>query len=871
MYLPRLESSLRSRKFSSTKILLAVLLCVSSAVVCWGQANVNEALETALIYVDAAKGNDNNNGTATSPLKTVGAAVTMALNNNHASIGSKVIINPGTYRETVRISGGSRSTNLPITFQAATPGTVFISGADVVSGWAVDSNNSKLYQNTWNYNFGKCAPQTGNAPPQQDIVLRREMIIVNGVALTQVLSLNSMLPGTFFIDDANHLAYAYPPSGTNMSTAKVEVATRPRVLQDDGQSNVVFRGLTLQYANSCHDDTAVQIDAYAKNLLFDNDTFQWNNAMGIVFTTPENFTVQNSFALHNGSLGYHSHQTKNALWQSDTSAYNNWRGAQGAFYTWDSGGAKWMWDHNGTYNNFMAYFNEGNGVAWDTDQQNVTVTGLIASGNLGNGFQIEKSEGPFSIVNSFLCNNNLLGATQRGGVVVRNTEQFSLTGSTVWGNVGIQFAVVGEAGGIPITNWETGQAYNTVTKNLTSTGNIMYGSQPQIFSDSYLGGADWTTFVSTLNSNLNTYFAGSNSSTPAWAVPAPQTGTVVNFASWKSMTAQDASSTWASSGAPSKCVIAANAPDFWLGSGTYNGATVDSSGHAYFSLSAYGLGGVSGNIALTTDGISKVPGLSASYSPATIAPNGGSVLTITASPSTQPGTYPITMLGNLGGTTRTITLSLVVPKSSVRVSTASLTFPGQKVSTTSAAQTVTFTNNGSTALSIGGITSSGNFSQTNNCGTSVAAKASCTISVKFTPRAVGATTGMLTIKDSDGSSPQKVALSGTGVAAAKINIQPLSLYFSGHTVGTTTTLPLTLKNTGTASLTFSQITIGGTNAADFKETSGCGTSLAVGASCTVSVKFTPSVKGSRTAALSIYDNDGYQNSPQVVSLTGTGK
>ena len=56
----------------------------------------------------------------------------------------------------------------------------------------------------------------------------------------------------------------------------------------------------------------------------------------LTFTTAENFTVLNTTALHNGSLGYHSHQTKNSLWQSDTSAYNNWRGAQGALYGTDA-------------------------------------------------------------------------------------------------------------------------------------------------------------------------------------------------------------------------------------------------------------------------------------------------------------------------------------------------------------------------------------------------------------------------------------------------------------------------------------------------------------------------------------------------------
>lgn len=862
--------SYSSRKFFPKTVLVTLILC-GSAVVCWSQANVNEALETASIYVDAAKGSDNNNGSNTAPLKTIGAAVSMALNNNYSSIGSKVIINPGTYREAIAIAGGgSRTTALPITLEAATNGTVFVSGADVMTGWVADSANPKLYQNSWPYNFGVCPAQTSPAPFQQEIVLRAEMVIVNGMPLTQVLSLSSMLPGTFFIDDKNAQAYVYPPSGTNMSTAKVEVATRPHLLRDDGQSNVVFRGLTFQYANTCHEDAAVQVDAKAKNILFDADSFVWNNAMAISFSTAENFTVQNSTAYHNGELGFHSHQAKFDLWQSDTTEYNNWRGAQGAFYTWDSGGAKWMWDHDGTYNSLKAFFNEGNGVAWDTDQLNVTLTGLVSSGNLGNGFQVEKSEGPFSIVNSYLCNNNLLGAAQRGGVVVRNTELFSLTGSTLWGNSLIQLAVVGIAGGIPINNWETGAAYNTVTKGLTSTGNVLYGSQPNIFSDSYLGGADWQTFVSTLNSNLNTYYAGSNSSTGAFAIPTPATGTVVDFATWKSTTAQDAGSSWASKSAPSQCIVSASAPDFYLGSGTYAGATLDASGHAYFAVSAYGMGGISGNIALTFDGVSSVPGLSASYSPATIPTNGSSVLTVAAAPTVKPGTYPITILGNQGNMTRTVTLSLVVPKTSLRLSAASLTFPGQKIGTTSGPQAVTLTNEGTTALSIASIGTSGNYAQTNTCGTSVAAGKSCTMSVTFTPRTVGTASGMLTIKDSDGTSPQKVPLTGSGLAAAKVSIKPLSVYFGSVKIGTTASQTVTLKNVGTASLAITNVTIGGTNSADFKDTSACGTSLAVGASCTITVKFTPAVKGTRAGTLSIYDNDAYQNSPQVLTLGGTG-
>src|SRR4029077_833341 len=156
------------------------------------------------------------------------------------------------------------------------------------------------------------------------------------------------------------------------------------------ESYVVFRGLTFEYANTCHGDVAVQIDAHANNILFDTDNFIWNNATALAFNMATNYTVKNSVANHNGQVGFHSFQVKNDLWQSDVANHNNWRGAQGAFYTWDTGGAKWMLDHNGTYNSVISAFNLANGIAFDTDQQNVTLTGVVSSSNIGNGIQIEK-------------------------------------------------------------------------------------------------------------------------------------------------------------------------------------------------------------------------------------------------------------------------------------------------------------------------------------------------------------------------------------------------------------------------------------------------------------------------------------------------
>jgi hypothetical protein len=96
------------------------------------------------------------------------------------------------------------------------------------------------------------------------------------------------------------------------------------------------------------------------------------------------------------------------------------------------------------------------------------------------------------------------------------------------------------------------------------------------------------------------------------------------------------------------------------------------------------------------------------------------------------------------------------------VSPMSLVFVGQLVNTTSTAQNVTVTNSGTQTLTISGISVTGDFSQSNNC-VSIAAGGSCTINVSFTPTAGLARTGTLSVTSNDPSSPDSIALSGTGL------------------------------------------------------------------------------------------------------------
>ena len=89
-----------------------------------------------------------------------------------------------------------------------------------------------------------------------------------------------------------------------------------------------------------------------------------------------------------------------------------------------------------------------------------------------------------------------------------------------------------------------------------------------------------------------------------------------------------------------------------------------------------------------------------------------------------------------------------------------LSFPGTAVGTTTAPQTVMLTNNGNGSMTIVSITLSGDFAQTNNCGASLAAGLTCTITVTFTPTATGAESGQILISDNAIGSPQAITLAG---------------------------------------------------------------------------------------------------------------
>ncbi len=278
-----------------------------------------------------------------------------------------------------------------------------------------------------------------------------------------------------------------------------------------------------------------------------------------------------------------------------------------------------------------------------------------------------------------------------------------------------------------------------------------------------------------------------------------------------------------------------------------------------------------GNATLSISGVSVSGDFAQSNTCTSVVAGGNCVITITFTPTvagTRNGILSIT--DNASGSPHTTSLSGTgVPASTpgATLTPSTLSFGNQSVGTSSSTQAVTLTNSGNASLSISGISVSGDFSETHNCGATLGAAASCSINVTFQPTVTGTRTGTLSVNDNASGSPQTATLSGSGVVAGtpSATFLPASLNFTPQIVGTNSAAQsVKLTNSGNATMNIGSIAASG----DFTQTNSCSATLAANASCTISLTFKPVAGGSRTGTLVVTDNAS--GSPQRLNLSGTG-
>src|SRR5882724_2639287 len=240
---------------------------------------------------------------------------------------------------------------------------------------------------------------------------------------------------------------------------------------------------------------------------------------------------------------------------------------------------------------------------------------------------------------------------------------------------------------------------------------------------------------------------------------------------------------------------------------------------------------------------------------------GGSALAFDASACYTGGT-PVP------GSPFTASLSVTGVTPAAILAPSSINFGNQPNGSFSAPQSFSLSNTGTSTLTftiskVG--TNPGDFVVTTQCASSLAPGASCPITVVFSPTTTGARSATARITDNASGSPHDAAVSGTGIAttpAVCLNVN--SVNFGNQPVSTSSgTQPVVVTNCGTAALIISAVTPTG----NFSST-GCVTTVAVNATCTINGTFTPASVGSKTGQFSIASNAA--SSPDIVTLSGFG-
>lgn len=193
-------------------------------------------------------------------------------------------------------------------------------------------------------------------------------------------------------------------------------------------------------------------------------------------------------------------------------------------------------------------------------------------------------------------------------------------------------------------------------------------------------------------------------------------------------------------------------------------------------------------------------------------------------------------------------------------------FGSVAVGASSGGQVFTFSNTGEGPIAISRVTATGDYAVISGCIGTLALGATCSANVVFSPTATGARTGTLTVATNVSGGSFGVALSGTGTAAVLPTLAPAALTFASAVLNTSSVAQVvTLSTTATIATPIASVVATG----DFTQTNTCGTSLAAGGACTISVVFKPTVSGTRSGTLTVVTT-GAGASTLSATLTGVG-
>lgn len=339
----------------------------------------NYSVPSGAYYVSTA-GNDSNSGSSSSPWLTLSHAL------SSVSSGGTIVIEAGTYRT------GGLSANNQVTIQAASNSLVWINGAIVITSW---TSIGSIWSTSWTTEWTIDADPE-NIDPAYPLSTHRDMVLVNGLALTLVASQSAVGPGNFYVNYNTNTLYI----GTNPSGQIVEGVTNAGALSINA-SGTKLLGLGFRNYATGYTSNVGAVVVSANNVTIENCTFAYCSSASLNFYNVSGSSINLTTFAFNGEKGLTCGSWINSSVTNSIFAYNNTRNWA---VNWDAGGIKVAESSGLTFTGCLFDTNACQGLWFDITSSNNIVNGCIFQNNYSIGLMYEISSG-LTVANCLFTGN----------------------------------------------------------------------------------------------------------------------------------------------------------------------------------------------------------------------------------------------------------------------------------------------------------------------------------------------------------------------------------------------------------------------------------------------------------------------------------
>ncbi len=399
----------------------------------------------------APTGNDANAGTMAAPFLSVAHAVSVAPS------GATIVLRAGIYRETFG------TVVRPVTIEPYPHEQAWLSGSDVVTGWA--TAGSGWVHHGWTAQFCHTCYAAGAVDPLYPLAGWPDQMFFDGAPLTQVADLAHLASGTFFVDYTAHDLYV--GSDPTVSSLTVEATTRVYAGQfQPAAAGSIVRGVGfMQYGPNWNENLTGEIEDLAANMRFDKDVFTQSAARGLHVASASHVTVVDSLIVNNGFTGLYTRNTDYFDMERNVLDNNN---------------TEKFWDG----------FSSAAGAAGVkiSSSYHVMAKGNIATNNWGNGMWSDVSSYDVSFVDNFAAHNS------------RNGLYVEITGTSV---VASNLSILNGQGGLKLSGATSARVYNnTFADNATYQLSVHDDGRNQPDPTKAALGITWNTAKNTFVNNI---------------------------------------------------------------------------------------------------------------------------------------------------------------------------------------------------------------------------------------------------------------------------------------------------------------------------------------------------------------------------------